>query len=91
MLNGHSTKGGSHFARERVSIFPEGGFAEGGLAGLVGIRRRQRVCIAACGAGFYFPMGTPGSVEYDEGPSWRAARGRCGISRLLLVSLIIIV
>ena len=27
------------------SIFPEGGFAEGGLAGLVGICRRQRVCI----------------------------------------------
>ena len=36
---------------------------------------RGWLAFAACGAGFCFPKGTPGSVEYDEGPSWRAARG----------------
>lgn len=30
---------------DAACAFPEGGCAEGGLAGLVGICRRQRVCI----------------------------------------------
>lgn len=37
--------------------FPEGGFAEGGLAGLVGICRRQRVGICRLRRGFLFPEG----------------------------------
>ena len=37
---------------------------------------------AACGAGFYFPKGTAGTVEYDGGPTWRAARGSVLLSHL---------
>jgi len=48
----------------------EGGGGGGGDGGV-----RGWLAFAACGAGFYFPKGTTGSVEYDEGPSWRAARG----------------
>ena len=35
------------------------------------------LAFAACGAGFYFPKGTSGSVEYGGGPSWQGCSRRC--------------
>ena len=41
-------------------------------AELVGICRVSGgLAFAACGAGFYFPKGTPGSVECGGGSSWQ--------------------
>ena len=57
-------------------VFPEGGFAEGGLRGWLAFAAGSGLAFAACGAGFYFPKGgCSRRTDMAMAPPGRAARG----------------